>query len=183
MNAALAADAQHITVRPLSNRDVRSEESQVEIVAPIVRKGAHYFGGEVRRFRRERGIDRRDLGDDGDARELRGRAREDKREINCLAERHRDIGFRRRRVADGSRRDVVSAEWQEGSHEHAGVAGFDRARVIRFGVADRDEGGDGFAARVCGNAAYYAGGRLRLRVKESRDERDGREEKKESQRS
>src|SRR6266850_2914778 len=136
----------------------------------------------MRCFCRERGIDGRDLRYHGDARELRRRARENKREIDRLAERHADVRLVYRGVADGPRRYVVIAERKKCCYEHALVAGFDGARIIRLGVADRDEDGDGLAARVCGQAANDAGGCLRLCVKECWSEREGREEKKESQR-
>ena len=182
VNAALSADAEHVAVGALSDRDVRSEEREVEIVAAVVRKRAHDFGGEVCRFRRERGIDRRDLGDDGDARELRRRPREDEREIDRLAERDGDVRLGRRRVADGARRHLVIAEWKQSGDEHTLIAGFDGARVVRLGITDGDECGDGITARVGGDAANDAGGRLRLRAKRDRSEGEGREEERESQR-
>src|ERR1700716_95054 len=137
----------------------------------------------MRCFRRERGIDSRDLRYDGDARELRSRARENKREIDRLAESYADVRLVYRGVADGPRRDVVIAERKKCCREHALIAGFDGARIIRLGVTDRDEGGDGLAARVCGHTANDAGGCLRLCVKEVWSEGEGREEKRESQRS
>src|SRR6266849_5987897 len=137
----------------------------------------------MRCLRGKRGIDGRDLRYDGDARELRRSAREDEGKIDRLAEGDGDVRLDRRRVTDGPRRDVVIAEWKKRRYEHALVAGFDGARVIRLGVADRDEGGDGLAARVGGNAANDARGCLRLSVKECWSEGEGREEKRESQRS
>src|SRR6266853_2525705 len=111
---------------------------------------------------RERGIDGRDLRYHGDARELRRRAGENKREIDRLAESYADVRLAYRRVTDGPRRNVVIPEWKKCCYEHALVAGFDGARVIRLGVAHCDEGGDGLATRVGGNAANDAGGCLRL---------------------
>src|SRR6266699_1128149 len=133
----------------------------------------------MRCFRRERGIDGRDLRYHGDARELRRRARENKREIDRLAESYADVRLVDRRVTDGPRRDVVIAEGKKGCYEHALVAGFYREREIRFGISDGDKSGDGLAARVCGHTANDAGGCLRLCVKECWSEREGREEKRE----
>ena len=43
VDAALSADAEHITVGTLRDRDVRRERREVEIVAPVVGKPAHDF--------------------------------------------------------------------------------------------------------------------------------------------
>ena len=182
VNAALSADAQHVAIGALSDRDVRSEKRQVEIIAPVVRQRAHDFGGEVRRFGRESGIDRGHRGHDSHAGELSGRPGEDERKIDGLPERDGDVRLQRGSVTDRPRRDVVIAEGKQCRHEDAAVAGFDCAREVGLGITDRHECGDGIAAGVGGSAANDAGGSLRLRAKRDRSEGERREEERESQR-
>ncbi len=162
MDAALPSNAKHVAVWSLRHRDVRREQRQIQIVAPVVRQRADDFGGKVRCFGRERGIDRRDLCDDGDPGELSRRSGEYEREIDLLAERDVDVRLGYRRISDGARRDPVIAKWQQSGDEHAAIAGFDGAGVIRLGVADCYERRNGIAARVSGDAANDAGSRLSL---------------------
>src|ERR1700687_1291628 len=118
----------------------------------------------------ERRIDRRDLRDDGNASELRSRARQDEREIDRPTQSDSDVRLGNGRIAYSARGYLVIAQGEKRRREYAVVARFYRSRVIRLGISDRDERAHRPAARVSSDAANEPGGCLRLRKKNRRSE-------------